>query len=286
MTVADAAPATAPAPTAAAPMRAPWRRIALYAVRRMRLSPLTWGLPLGLVSVMVIAVFPSLEGSPGLDRLIESYPEAFKQAFGVSDASFQSIEGYLAVELFNLIAPFATSYFVIHALARAVCGSEERGVLDVLLSAPLLRRQVFAGWLAGTAAALLGILLVLGALSQAGALAFGADLAPADTLAAVLNLWPLSLFFGAVTLLFAGASRRPAAVTGAAAGVLVVMYFVEVLGALSDAIGNLDFLSAFHYYGSSIEDGIDLVGFAGLLVVTLILAAAGSVLFERRDIGG
>jgi ABC-2 type transport system permease protein len=264
--------------------RVPWARIALYAARRMRFSPLAWGVPLGLLCLMIIAIFPSLEDSPELDKLIESYPDAFKQAFGVTDASFRTIEGYLAAEVFNLIAPLATAYFVIHALARAVCGSEQRGVLDVLLSAPLRRRQVLAGWMAGTAAVLLGILAVIAAICQAGALALGVGLSVGDTLAAVFNLWPLSLFFGGMTLLLAGLSGRTLAVTGTATAVLVGMYFVEVLGKLSDTVGAVDGLSAFHYYGSAIEDGIDPAGFVGLLAAGVVLAAVGCVLFERRDI--
>jgi ABC-2 type transport system permease protein len=175
---------------------------------------------------------------------------------------------------------------VIHALTRAVCGEEQRGVLDVLLSAPLRRRQFIAGWLAGTAAVLLGIVGVLGAICQAAALALGVGLSASDTLAAVLNLWPLSVFFGGVTQLLAGASGRTLAVTGSATAVLVGMYFVEVLGKLSDAVATFDGLSAFHYYGSAIEDGIDPAGAAGLVAAGLVLAAAGSVLFERRDVRG
>ena len=35
------------------------------------------------------------------------------------------------------------------------------------------------------------------------------------------------------------------------------MYLMEVLGKLSDAFATVDGLSAFHYYGSAIEDGLD-----------------------------
>ena len=108
--------------------------------------------------------------------------------------------------------------------------------MDVLLSAPLARRTVMMGWLAGLSAiVLLAVTLgLLGILIQAGALVFGAELAPGDTLAGVLNLWPLSVFFGGVAALVAGASGRSGVVTGVGAGVLAVMYFVEVLGNLSD----------------------------------------------------
>ena len=71
-----------------APQRAPWLRFAAYVARRKRFAPLAWGLPLGLMAVMVVAVFPSIEASSQLDELIKSYPDALKEAFGISDASF------------------------------------------------------------------------------------------------------------------------------------------------------------------------------------------------------
>jgi hypothetical protein len=40
----------------------------------------------------------------------------------------------------------------------------------------------------------------------------------------------------------------------------------------------------FRYYGSAIENGIDPLSFLGVSVVAIALAAAGSALFERRDL--
>jgi ABC-2 type transport system permease protein len=266
-------------------LRAPWLRFAGYALRRRRRAPLTWGVPLGLTAAMVVAVFPSISRTSQMDELIKAYPDALKQAFGISDASFTTITGYLAAELFSMIAPFAVVGFMVHAVAGGVTSAERRGVLDVLLSAPVRRRHLVLGQLAGGALALLGIALVFGLITQASAAVFGVDLRVADTLAGVLNLWPLGIFAGGVTALLAGLSRRPAIVGGVAAGVLVAMYLVEVLGKLSDAFAAVDGLSAFHYYGSAIEDGIDLPGAALLVVAGLLLTAIGCRLFERRDVG-
>ena len=141
-------------------MRAPWLRFAAYVARRKRLAPLAWGLPLGLMAVMVVAVFPSIQGSSQLDELIKAYPDALKEAFGISDASFSSISGYLAAEIFSMIAPFTAAAFMIHAVATGISGAEHRGVLDVMLSAPARRRHLLAGQLAGAAAILLAIALV------------------------------------------------------------------------------------------------------------------------------
>ncbi len=278
--------AVAAEPRAAArPMRSPWLRFALYVARRKRLAPLAWGLPLGLMAVMIVGVFPSIQSSSQLDELIKAYPDALKEAFGITDASFSSISGYLAAEIFSMIAPFTAAGFMIHAVATGISGAERRGVLDVMLSAPARRRHVLAGELAGAAGVLLVITLVLGVLTQAAAYGFGVDLPMGDTVAGALNLWPLGVFFGGVTVLLAGLTRRSAVVGGGAAGVLAVMYLMEVLGKLSDAFATVDGLSAFHYYGSAIEDGLDPGAFAILLAAGAALAAVGCALFERRDVG-
>ena len=52
------------------------------------------------------------------------------------------------------------------------------------------------------------ITLVLGVLTQAAAYAFGVDLPLGDTVAGAVNLWPLGVFFGGVTVLLAGLTRR------------------------------------------------------------------------------
>ena len=271
--------------TIARPMRAPWLRFAAYVARRKRFAPLAWGLPLGLMAVMIVAVFPTIRDSSQLDELISSYPDALKEAFGISDASFRSISGYLAAEIFSMIAPFTAAAFMIHAVTTGVSGAEHRGMLDVTLSAPVRRRHLLLGHLAGGAAILLAIALVLGACTQLAALVFGVDLPLGKTLAGVLNLWPLGVFSGGVALLLAGISRRPAVVGGGSAAVLVLMYLVEVLGKLSDAFAAADGLSAFHYYGSAIEDGLDAGSAAILVAAGALLAAVGCALFERRDVG-
>ena len=237
------------------------------------------------MSVMVVSIFPSIERSSQLDELIKAYPEALKEAFDISDASFSSISGYLAAEIFSMIAPFTAAGFMIHAVATGISGAERRGVLDVMLSAPARRRHLLAGELAGAAVVLLAIILVLGVLTQAAAYAFGVDLPLGDTVAGAVNLWPLGVFFGGVTVLLAGLTRRSAVVGGGAAGVLAVMYLMEVLGKLSGAFATVDGLSAFHYYGSAIEDGLEPGAMAILVAAGIALAVAGCALFERRDVG-
>jgi len=62
------------------------------------------------------------------------------------------------------------------------------------------------------------------------------------------------------------------------------MYVIDLVGKVADALEPLRWASAFRYYGSAIQDGIDPLAFAGLTLVGVGLAAVGALLFERRDV--
>ena len=62
------------------------------------------------------------------------------------------------------------------------------------------------------------------------------------------------------------------------------MYIVDLVGKLADPIAPLRSVSAFKYYGSAVRDGINPLAFVGLTLVGLLLAAAGALHFDRRDV--
>ena len=99
------------------------------------------------------------------------------------------------------------------------------------------------------------------------------------------------MLFGGLALLAAGVLHRAASVTAVSVGVLAVsvgvlaaMYIVDLMGKLADPIEPLRFASAFKYYGSAVQDGIDPLAFAGLALAGAALATAGALLFDRRDV--
>lgn len=61
------------------------------------------------------------------------------------------------------------------------------------------------------------------------------------------------------------------------------MYVADLIGRLDTGLDWIRYGSAFRYYGRAIEDGIDPLSFVGLVVVSVLIAAIGAVLFDRRD---
>lgn len=247
-----------------------------------RRSVLAWGLPLGLMSAFIVAIFPSVEDS--ISKAVEGYPQGLKEAFGIGQLS--NVEQYLQAEMLSLIVPLAMGYLAVRAIASGLTGAAESGRLDVLLSAPVSRtRLVLAGFLA-TAAELAAVLLVTGLLTGLGSVLAGAGLDAGAAAEGFANVWPLALLFAGCGAIAAGFSLRTSVVTGSVAGLLVAMYVIDLVGRLDPDLSGLRYVSVFKYYGNAIEDGIEPLAFAGVTAAACLLAALGAGLFERRDLAG
>ena len=137
-----------------------------------RRSLLSWGLPLGLFSAFIVAIFPSVEAS--LAQAVRSYPAALKEAFGVGDLS--TVEQYLHAEMLSLIVPLAVGYLAVRSVASGLSGAAESGRLDVLLSAPVSRHRLVTADFCATAIELAAVLAVALLLTLVGSLVSGAGL--------------------------------------------------------------------------------------------------------------
>jgi len=245
-----------------------------------RRSILAWGLPLGLMSAFIVAIFPSVEES--ISKAVEGYPEGLKEAFGIGQLT--SVEQYLQAEMLSLIVPLALGYLAVRAVASGLTGAAETGRLDVLLSAPVSRARLVAAGFLATAVELAAVLLLTGLLTAAGSVLSGAGLDAGRAAAGFANVWPLALLFAGFGAIAAGFSLRTSVVTGSVAGLLVAMYVVDLVGRLDPDLSGLRYLSVFKYYGNAIEDGIEPLAFAGVTLAACALAVLGAWLFERRDL--
>ncbi len=245
-----------------------------------RRSVLAWGLPLGLMSAFIVAIFPSIQ-SP-LSKLVKSYPSGLKEAFGIGQLA--SVEQYLHGEMLSLIVPLALGYLAARAVASGLSGAAETGRLDVLLSAPVSRRRLALAGFVATAVELAAVLVVTGLLTALGSVLSGADLAAGPTAAGFAAVWPLALVFAGLGIVVTGFSLRTTVVTGFVAGALVAMYVIDLIGKLDPGLSGIRYASVFKYYGNAIEDGIDPLAFCGVTLAAVLLALAGAWLFERRDL--
>lgn len=267
------------------PRRAPPARQRLLALVRRglrdnRRAPLTWGGGLGVMTALVAAIWPSIEDSTA--ELVKSYPAGLKGAFGIQQ--LDTIEKFVDAEMLSLVVPLTLAFFAVRCAIRATVVAEDRRYLDTLLSQPVSRRMLVGASFLVTGIVLAAVLAVVWALTWVAGATAGGGISAATLAAGLVNVWPLAMAFGGVAVFAAGISHRPVTVTAIAAGTLAAMYVLDLVGKLSDAVEPFRVLSAFRYYGSAVQDGLDASHMIVLTLFAVGLAAAGAQLFARRDL--
>jgi ABC-2 type transport system permease protein len=261
------------------------RGLLAKAVRDQRRGVVGWGIALSVVVLMYAAFYPSIkESAADLQAYIENLPDAISSIFAGED--YTSPVGYLESEFFNTMGALVVLIFAIGAGARAIAGEEEAGTLDLLLSAPVRRREV----LATKAIAIVASLVALGTVTAVSIALFGPpfDLSVplADIMAACVMLALLGLSFGGVAFAVGASTGRRAIANGVAGGLSVITFIVHAIGPTVQWLRPLRPLSPFRWYQEPglLTGGLHL---RNVLVLTGIAAASyvvAHIAFERRDL--
>ena len=269
------------APRLAPPVARVFVELVRDGLRVQRRAPLTWGGGLGAMSALMAAIWPSIADS--MQRVVRSYPQGLKEAFGIQ--ALDTVEQYIDAEMLSLIVPLVLAFFAVRCATRPTLGAEDRGELDTLLSLPISRSALALAGYAVAGVVLAEILTVIWVLTVVVAAIVGAGLSAATLAVGLANVWPLAMAFAGLAVFIAGLVRGQATVTALATATLVAMYLFDLVGKLAGGLAPLRSASAFRYYGSAIQDGIDGSHVVGLSLAGVVLALAGAVRFDRRDLG-
>ncbi len=220
-------------------------------------------------------------------ELVESgvLPEAMTN-FGGGDVF--SLPGSIALGFVHPIAIILLSIFAVGFATSSFAGERQRGTLEIILARPLSRRRAYLtilvsvfGFLAVELAAYL-----VGSFTSASLFNVIGEI---DT-----NLLPLVwlnglLLFGSFAAIALAASvsfDRLAPALGITIAILLIGYFLEILGTLWPDAAFLQPYSLFHYLQTRdiLLGRADPFGFALLGTVIVISVVYALVVFPRRDI--
>ncbi|HLJ66877.1 MAG TPA: ABC transporter permease subunit [Chloroflexota bacterium] len=263
------------------PVRSQIRVLTTHLLRGQVVSIFVWGLALGAYNVLVVLSYPAFKNN--IAQELSHLPPSARALFGVQ-GNGATIESWLAINTFNLIAPLALAFFPMVIGARSVAGREERQGMDLLLGNPLPRWVLVVSSGLTVGIGLLGILVPFGLLTWWSTILIGVHLPIARAGAAVLNLWPLCLWFGTLALLCSSLVRRSSLAIAIPGAVLLAMYVGEALGSTNPGVRFLRSVSLFHYYGSAIEHGMPWVSFLGISLLAVALAVLAALAFALRDV--
>jgi ABC-2 type transport system permease protein len=211
-----------------------------------------------------------------------------KQLTNFGGGDVFSLSGAVALGYVHPISIILLSVFAIGFTTSAVAGERQRGTLEVLLARPLSRRTVYATLLASV---LVFVGLVLAAASI-GTLIGSAIMGVVNELAVdrLPTLWLNGfLLWGAIAAIGLAASvsfDRLTPALGITMAIVVVSYFVDILGSLWPDAAGLQRYSLFHYLAARdiLNGTLDLVGFALLALVGSIAIGLALIVFPRRDL--
>lgn len=261
------------------------------ALRRNWRAMLFWGLGIGLVTWMQVIIITDVTMLQDMQQMMETLPSWMLSAFGVDDVAYMATpEGYVAVQFFS----YALLMFSVYALTlglSVISADEDRGALDMVLSAPLPRWRLMVEKIAVYSVLVMGVVLI-----SYLWLWLGVVMTPALTVdmnkmfVATLNTIPASLMVLAVTVLITAFVKRRGTAIVLASVFVAASYLFQMIGSAAEgALASV--LSGISYFNYADSMGVLQTGWSWgnsllLLGIGLVAVALGLWRFQQRDIGG
>lgn len=239
---------------------------------------------------LYLSLFPQIqEQSAQLNKLMESYPDAFFKAFGLdkADLTFEFVETYLSSEIFSFIWPILVVIMMTSLANYAMVTEIGKGTIEFTLSQPISRIKLFiTRYLTGVTSLLIftGV-TILSVVPWANLYNIEYRFQNFLKMGLVAFLFGLASF--SLAMLFSAIFSEKGKSSFAVGGVIILMYVLNVISGLKESLENLKYASFFHYYAPStvLNKGnfVDytFVAFLGVTVVATVLAA---FIFNKRDV--
>ncbi|GGI07674.1 ABC transporter permease subunit [Egicoccus halophilus] len=278
---ADTLPRTGADATDTAPPLAVLRGV----LRDRRRSLLLWSVALAAITAVYVSFYPAMGEGADLDVFVENLPEGLVSALGYDQIGTSG--GYLGSTVFGILGPALLLVFAIGWGARTLAGAEEDGTLELELTSPVSRTQVY---LERLAALWLGVLLLAAVVfaTTVGLIAvLDMELATVNVLAGSVGLLLLGLALGTLAVAVGAATGRRGIALGTAAGVAVLAFVADAIGPMVDGLGWLTAVSPWSWYlgEDPLVEGFDGVGLSLLAALAVVAALAGLVRYRHRDLG-
>ncbi|MBE2251311.1 MAG: ABC transporter permease subunit [Myxococcus sp.] len=197
------------------------------ALRTRRTGLLIWALSLAGVCGLYTALYPSME-KVDLEGMLKALPPAMVEALGYDDMS--SAAGYVGSAIYGLVGFMLLLVFAIITGGGVLAGEEDRGTLELELTCPVSRRDVYLQRLAALWAqvAVLVVSVLVVTLGLSLSLSLGIEVGV--LVRATVQLLLLVGFFASLAYAAGAATGRPGVARGLAAALAVTSYMFNALG--------------------------------------------------------
>jgi len=262
--------------------------ITRQALRAGRRALAIWAAAFACMIAIYAVIWPSVRGNTSWRNLFDTLPQTYRALFTASGTiDLSTPAGYLGVELMGFLGPALIAVYAITAGSAAIAGEEDRGGLEVTLSAPVSRAQLLAQRFAALVIAVATLMIATGAALWIFSAMLGMGLGIGAIASGAAALGIFGLFCGAVAVAVGAATGSPAAARGMASLVAVASYLINALAQVTSALRPARPISPYYLVlgNEPLAHGLRMAGAVSVLAVAVALVIGGGVLFARRDLG-
>jgi ABC-2 type transport system permease protein len=244
-----------------------------------------------LFEIVQAPVIDAMGGAEGLSALMERIPPALR-AFARTRPEFMamsSVAGYLSLGFTHPLYLVLACSAVIGFAARSLAGEMDRGTIQIALSRPVSRGNLYVS-------RILGVLVISALVALAGPFGMIAGWVAASPSGGLplgnfvplgVNTFALCWAVGGLALLGSAAASAAGRVLGWSLGVFIVMYFVDYFATIWRIVEPFQPLSLFSYFDPAealVRGTWPWADMAILFAVGAAAALLGYVVFRRRDL--
>lgn len=248
-----------------------------------------WGGGLALLAVLLLSMINDNQMIEQYGKIMETFPPEIMSALGADDfAALSTPDGFIAFGFFSYILIIIAIYAVNTGL-DITATDEDEGMMDIVLTLPVLRRQLVMERFLASIVITVAILLTAFMGFIVGLPFTRLTINLGGMLLGILTLIPSTLFMIALVMLCGVLFRRKSTALGVAVVIILTSYFVDMLAmtTTNEIVSALSYLSFFTYSKSQnvVTDGVVWRDMVILLSGTIGLLGATLYLFDRRDVG-
>lgn len=253
----------------------------------LRQGKLTFGIWTGAIAFMMavcIFIFPEMKGQMDSVDEVFSSMGAFTDAFGMDKLNFGTFIGYYAIECGNVIG-LGGAFFASLCGAGALSKEERNRTSEFLLTHPVSRIRIVTEKLLAVLLQVLLLSLILFGVCV-GATAIVGEAIPWKEML-LLHFAYLLLQVELACICFGISAFMRKGSVGAGLGVAMLMYFLNLVANITDAVSGLKYVTPFGFTdGSEIVTNGSINGWMVLIGMCIAVMGIGSAFWKycRKDI--
>lgn len=249
-------------------------------------SLLIWSAIFVVIIFMMTSEFSAYYNNPEMADILSAMPEAMLKAFSMDNANLTTTTGYLS--LVSLYFYIMVGVFAVLLGSNIISKEERDKTAEYLMTMPISREKIITSKLLAGVINCIVLTLVI-------AVSVIAAMQPYNLDQAFFKfLWLLSLAFFLIMLIFlsigallASILKRYKSSGKISASLLMVLYFFNIIIALSQKLDFLKYLTPFKYFEAStlLKNGAFELKYLILSLIIVIVSIIGTyTVYPRRDL--